>query len=384
MNRLATDSFRAQNLKLSLRANAPLLIAILSSLAWIGGCAGVVNGKSSAQPTPSGSYSVSGTISPTAGGNGATVTLSGSASATTTANSSGNYTFTGLANGSYTVSASRTGYTFSPSPQTATVNGANMTAINFTATPQTAQTYSIAGIISPAAGGSGTTVSLGGASSATTTTNASGDYSFTGLANGTYAVVPSHSGYTFSPSTQGATVNGANVTAINFTASPAPTYSISGTITPAAGGSGAQVTLGGAASATVVTNSSGNYTFTGLTNGAYSVLPANTGYTFLPASQNVTINAANVPAVNFTANQAVQHSVALTWSATPSIASGYNVYRSTVSGSAYAKINSGVIANLAYKDATVTNGVTYFYVVTAVDASLNESVYSNELQMNIP
>ena len=40
-----------------------------------------------------GIYSISGTISPTTGGSGATVTLSGSASAATTADASGNYSF---------------------------------------------------------------------------------------------------------------------------------------------------------------------------------------------------------------------------------------------------------------------------------------------------
>jgi Carboxypeptidase regulatory-like domain len=300
MNRRAVDLLRAQKLKLSLKKNVPMSIAILSSLALIGGCAGLVNGKSSTQPSPPGSYSVSGTIS-------------------------------------------------------------------------------------PAEGGSGTTVSLGGASSATTATNASGNYSFTGLANGTYAVVPSHAGYTFSPTTQSATVNGANVTAINFTASPAATYSISGTITPAAGGSGATVTLSGSASATALTDSSGNYAFAGLASGTYVVTPANSGYTFSPLNQSVTINAANAPGVNFTAAPAVQHSVLLDWTASPSATvTGYNIYRSSVSGSGYVKVNPSTVGSLNYTDTTVQNSATYYYVTTAVDALGDESVYSNEIQMVIP
>jgi hypothetical protein len=46
-------------------------------------------------------FSITGTINPTAAGNGATVALSGTASAATTADSSGNYIFTGLPNGPY-------------------------------------------------------------------------------------------------------------------------------------------------------------------------------------------------------------------------------------------------------------------------------------------
>lgn len=330
-------------------------------------------------------FSISGTISPAAGGNSATVTLSGTASATTTANSSGSYTFTGLANGNYTVTPSRTGYSFSPASQAAMVSGANVTVLNFTATAQVGPTFSVSGTISPTAGGSGATVTLSGAGSATTIADGTGNYTFTGLVNGTYAVTPSHTGYTFSPSIQTATVNGANVTGLNFTATANPTFSISGTISPTAGGSGATVTLSGAAAATTTTNSSGSYTFTGLSNGTYSVTPSNTGFSFAPASQNVTVNATNVAGVNFTATAQVAHSVALTWTAsTTSTVTGYNVFRSTVNGSGYVQINTSLIPTESYTDATVQNGTLYYYVVTAVDGSGNESLFSNQASANIP
>ncbi len=251
--------------------------------------------------------------------------------------------------------------------------------------PPPSQTHSIAGTISPAAGGSGTTVALSGATSATTTTDSAGNYTFTGLANGTYAVTPSHTGYTFTPSVQGVTVNGANVTAVSFTATPqgGQSFSISGTISPAAGGSGTTVALSGATSATTTTDSAGNYTFTGLANGTYVVTPSHTGYTFTPSTQSVTVNGANVTAVNFSAVPQVPHSVLLSWNASTSTVSGYNVYRSTVSGTQYAKLNSALVG-LAYTDTSVLNGKTYFYVTTAVDANGVESVYSNEVSANIP
>ena len=150
--------------------------------------------------------------------------------------------FTGLADGTYTLTPSRTGYTFSPTSQSVTVNGANVTSgVNFTATA--IPTYSISGTISPTAGGSGATVKLSGAASASTTANSSGSYTFAGLANGAYTVTPSNAGYTFAPASQPVTVNGASVTGVNFTATAIPTYSISGTISPTAGGSGATVEL---------------------------------------------------------------------------------------------------------------------------------------------
>lgn len=82
--------------------------------------------------TPAATYTVSGTVTLNGAGlSGATVS-SGSASATTDAN--GAYTISGLANGTYTLTPSKSGYTFTPTSQSVTVNGANLTGKNFTAT----------------------------------------------------------------------------------------------------------------------------------------------------------------------------------------------------------------------------------------------------------
>lgn len=366
---------------------ALLAAAILLPMAFLSGCSGVVSGKGGqSTPPPPTTYSVSGTISPTVGGAGATLTLSGATSATMTASSTGTYGFAGLANGTYTVTPSHTGFTFNPTSRAVTINGADVPGLDFTATAKPNQTFSISGTISPAAGGNGATLTLSGATSATTTANSSGNYTFSGLANGTYAITPSRAGYTFNPTSQSAVVNGANVTGVNFTATAqvGPTFSISGTITPTTGGSGATVILSGAAGATTTANSTGSYTFAGLAKGSYTVTPNNSGFAFNPANQSVTINAANVTGVNFTATAQSTHTVSLTWNASTSTVSGYNVYRTTVSGSSYVRINPSLDASLAYTDATVQNGTTYFYVTTAVDASGNESVFSNEVSAVIP
>ena len=55
---------------------------------------------------------------------------------------------------------------------------------------------------------------------------------------------------------------------------------------------------------------------------------------------------------------------------------GYNVYRSTTSGTGYAIIETTTVSE--YTDTDLTNGTTYYYVVTALDTSNNESGYSNE------
>lgn len=131
-------------------------------------------------------------------------------------------------------------------------------------------------------------------------------------------------------------------------------------------------------------NASGSYAFSGLANGTYTVTPSNTGYTLSPASTNVTINAADVPGVNFTATAQQAHSVALSWTASTSTVSGYNIYRSTTNGSGYLKINAAMVAALTYLDNTIQSGTTYYYVTTAVDGSGNESTNSNQAVAIIP
>jgi Abnormal spindle-like microcephaly-assoc'd, ASPM-SPD-2-Hydin/Protein of unknown function (DUF1573)/Transmembrane protein 131-like N-terminal len=80
----------------------------------------------------------------------------------------------------------------------------------------------------------------------------------------------------------------------------------------------------------------------------------------------------------------VPHAVALNWGASSSSVAGYNVYRSTVSGSAYAKMNGSILGGVNYADSSVQTGHTYYYVATAVDGSGNESVYSNEVAAIVP
>jgi fibronectin type 3 domain-containing protein len=60
------------------------------------------------------------------------------------------------------------------------------------------------------------------------------------------------------------------------------------------------------------------------------------------------------------------------------------VYRSTVSGSGYTKLNSGLIGGTSYVDTSVQSGTTYFYVTTSVDSGGDESTYSNQAAAAIP
>jgi hypothetical protein len=58
---------------------------------------------------------------------------------------------------------------------------------------------------------------------------------------------------------------------------------------------------------------------------------------------------------------------------------GYNVYRSTTSGSSYSKLNSSILTASDYIDYDVDGYITYYYIVTALDTSLNESNDSSEV-----
>lgn len=90
--------------------------------------------------------------------------------------------------------------------------------------------------------------------------------------------------------------------------------------------------------------------------------------------------AAQTACVNGTA-----HSVTLSWTASisPGVA-GYHVYRATRTHGPYVRINSEPVTTTSYQDPDVLGGRTYYYVVTALDASANESAYSNEAAAPVP
>ncbi len=306
-----------------------------------------------------GTYSISGTINGP-GGNGATVTLTGTSGATVTADTSGNYSFTGLANGPYTITPTQAGFTFSPGSQNVTLSGLSQTGVNF---GSAAQTYSVSGTIS-GPGGNAATVNLTGTSTATVSADPSGNYTFTGLTNGSYTVTPSKTGFTFTPASQPAAVNNANVTALNFST---VTYSISGTIS-GTGGNAATVNLTGTSSATVTTDASGNYTFSNLANGSYTVTPSKSGFSFTPVNTPVTVSGANVTAVNFSSAAATTFTISGTISG-----SGGNGATVTLSGASSATATASAtgtytFSNLADGSYTVTPSKTGFIFTPASTA----------------
>jgi FtsP/CotA-like multicopper oxidase with cupredoxin domain len=232
---------------------------------------------------------------------GVEVSLSGDASFKAFTDALGNYAFTGLKSGKYTVAPKRTA-AFIPESRSVTISAADASGLDFVAAPGI---YSISGTISNSARVPmpGVTVVLSGASAAATVTDARGVYSFAGLDNGAYVVTPSMTGFSFIPQRRNVSINGASVSGQNFTAQAVPTFSISGNISLGNGSplQGVTISLSGAANSLTSTNASGNYSFTGLQNGNYTLVPSLTNYTFSPLNRNVAINGANSAGQNFTA-----------------------------------------------------------------------------------
>jgi len=149
---------------------------------------------------------------------------------------------------------------------------------------------SISGTIndSSGAGLDGVTINLTGAASDSTVTADGGAYEFTGLGVGSYTVTPTLSGSTFLPTNDGVQIIEDNETA----ATMAQVWQITGNIVDAFTDDlpGVLVTLSGDASDTDTTDVNGDYAFTGLADGDYTVTPTLTDYEFAPVDSDETVS----------------------------------------------------------------------------------------------
>jgi fibronectin type 3 domain-containing protein len=119
--------------------------------------------------------------------------------------------------------------------------------------------------------------------------------------------------------------------------------------------------------------------------------------TFTPAEAasatgtvTITSNATNSPttvSLSGTGTQPTTYSVSLTWSPSTSSVVGYNVYRGTSPGgeSLTSPINGpSLVGGESYSDTNVVSGTTYYYVVTAVNATGVQSADSTEASADVP
>lgn len=132
---------------------------------------------------------------------------------------------------------------------------------------------------------------------------------------------------------------------------------------------------GGSASAYSLTGTGswstlGSYTVTGLAlNAGSDTIEFSNPSGWAPDINGITLTGGSLSAPSAPTSLSATGSsglVALTWTAS-SGATGYNVRRSTTSGSGYATIGTPTTAS--YNDTSVTNGTTYYYVVQASNSA---------------
>lgn len=166
------------------------------------------------------------------------------------------------------------------------------------------QTSTISGRAMNTAGAplEGVTIDLAGAESRRVVTDVQGNYRFTELPDGNYVVTASLTGFTFTPVSRNVTLSGADVIGQDFTGTQGTIgFSVSGIVTSRNRQPMAEVTfnLTGTVNATLITAASGNYTFSGLPNGRYTITPVFTGFRFAPSRRTVIIRGVNVTRRNF-------------------------------------------------------------------------------------
>jgi Cep192 domain 4/Immunoglobulin domain len=101
----------------------------------------------------------------------------------------------------------------------------------------------------------------------------------------------------------------------------------------------------------------------------------------------VSSNASNSPASIGLSGSGVassSHSVTLSWTDGASGITGYHAYSSKVSGGPFIRMTSTELTNPTYRDSSVQSGQTYYYVVTALNSSNQESAYSSEVTAVVP
>jgi hypothetical protein len=217
---------------------------------------------------------------------GVSITVTGSQTLQTTTNANGDYSFDLPAGGNYTITPSLAFYDFLPAPFVFNDLTADQLERNFNGT---LQTHSIGGRLTndSGAGLPGITVNLTGATQAMTTTDANGNYQFTGLlADYDFTVTPvTNPYYTF-------TSQMFNHLTANQNANFAGTlryYTVRGYVHLGPNNApNFPLQLTGSQTTTVNTDANGDYAISLPAGGTYAFTPSLTYYSFVPASRVVT------------------------------------------------------------------------------------------------
>lgn len=185
-------------------------------------------------PSTGGTNAIRGRVVDTFGAGiaGMAVTLSGGSNSDFQVTGAGGYyAFTSVPNGSYTIVPYNENYTFLPIQVTVTVSDADVNVEDIIATPLGSggnggnDYYVISGTVLDNQGKplEWTMVELKGVSLSKDDfgyANSEGKYEINYLKNGTYLLTPSYADYTFTPESATITINGSDITDVNFVATP--------------------------------------------------------------------------------------------------------------------------------------------------------------------
>ena len=210
-------------------------------------------------------YTISGHFTNGAAGVSGIMVSAGGTNVTVT-DATGLYVFSNVCAGSYTVTPSASCYVVTPTSRTVSVGPGDMNGVDFGAS---ALVYNISGrIMESGVGVSNITVQAG---NQTTNTDSNGNYVLSGLCPGSYTVTPSQACRLFNPASVPVTL-GPNASGMNFTTFSNNLSRIRGQITDGVNGlSNVLVTATGGG--TAMTDANGNYTFSSLCPGTYTVAP---------------------------------------------------------------------------------------------------------------
>ncbi|SDJ04544.1 Calx-beta domain-containing protein [Frankineae bacterium MT45] len=255
---------------------------------------------------PIDTFSISGTVRDQNGAavSGATVTRSGNNQPTlaVTTAADGTYSIPNAVSGSYTLTPSGLGRTYLPASVPVTVAGktvGSQSIIGYTGVVIGGKVSS-AGVALP---GATVTRTGGGLSTLTTTSNSLGYYAVPATSAGAYTMTAVLSGYAASaPASYTTTIASTPVTSDSFILVKAPYITVTLVGPGGTEVTTATVTASGPITSVATTNVHGNYGFSALTAGTYTVTPTLSGKTFTPASAPATITATTGTQLTFTEN----------------------------------------------------------------------------------
>lgn len=292
----------------------------------------------------------------------------------TAATVNGAYSFGEVPTGNYTITASKPFYNFSPASKSLALV-ADETNFNFTGTPVT---FTISGTVTDGARPlPGALVKLSGATLRETMTDANGTYFLEVNGGGNYTVTVSKRHYTFANASRSFNILSAHQTA-SFDGAIIR-YNITGSIIEngqALGG--VSLNLTGDETATLTTESNGNYSFTVNAGGAYTVTPSKPGYIFTQPSAAFSDLGQNIY-MNF---QATRLKVSISGSVTDADSNPLEGVTLTLSGGAGFQPRTLTIVGSQYTFTDIPAGENYTLTPTKQHYSFNPASRSVMLLQN--